>query len=353
MSIGEAIDEKLAALGHDTTLNMVRADTAFAAYRTLYRYLPLGNAIPYNLAKLESINKAVQISFKKTQASQVAAIFSTKRFDLVISCIHFANPALTEWCKTHQVPLINVVTDPRATHPLGITEIGLNSCFDQESKDMILSAYPERTNVEPHGWFVRSVYEAPYSQDTVARSLKLDPSIKTIVVASGSEGITTILPLIPSLLLAELPVQLIVCCGSNTTLYKTVQALAKTTNRINSSHLIPLPFVTDLHRYMQAADLIIGKAGPNTIFEAVATHTPFVATTHIGGQESGNLELIESTGIGLVERNPLTRVQQILDLVADDDKRNAFQPALKKLAKYNRESAKRLDRAIAKILRVA
>jgi UDP-N-acetylglucosamine:LPS N-acetylglucosamine transferase len=43
---------------------------------------------------------------------------------------------------------------------------------------------------------------------------------------------------------------------------------------------------------LSASDIVFGKAGPNFLFNVVACKKPFVAITHVGGQEDGNLDII-------------------------------------------------------------
>ena len=51
---------------------------------------------------------------------------------------------------------------------------------------------------------------------------------------------------------------------------------------------------------MAAADVVMGKAGPNMLFESVTLGKPFIATNYIPGQEEINLELIRRHQLGWV-----------------------------------------------------
>ena len=68
---------------------------------------------------------------------------------------------------------------------------------------------------------------------------------------------------------------------------------------------------------MGIADLIIGKAGPNTIFETVAAKKPFIAITHIAGQEDCNLDLIKEYQLGFVEENAIKVVEALARCVEE------------------------------------
>lgn len=64
-----------------------------------------------------------------------------------------------------------------------------------------------------------------------------------------------------------------------------------------------LPFTREIAPFMAASDVIMGKAGPNVLFEALALERPFIATTYFPGQEKGNLQFMQRHDIGRVALN--------------------------------------------------
>ncbi|MBI1855391.1 MAG: hypothetical protein HYR93_05945 [Chloroflexi bacterium] len=61
-----------------------------------------------------------------------------------------------------------------------------------------------------------------------------------------------------------------------------------------------LPFTREIAPYIAASDVVMGKAGPNMLFESIALGKPFIATAYIPGQEEVNLEFIQRHGLGWV-----------------------------------------------------
>src|SRR6185295_2077131 len=55
----------------------------------------------------------------------------------------------------------------------------------------------------------------------------------------------------------------------------------------------------------------------NTLFEAVTLGKPFIATTHVPGQESGNLDLIARYGLGWIALKAHEQQALIAALVRD------------------------------------
>jgi UDP-N-acetylglucosamine:LPS N-acetylglucosamine transferase len=99
---------------------------------------------------------------------------------------------------------------------------------------------------------------------------------------------------------------------------------------------------------MQAADLVLGKAGPNTLFESVATLTPFFAITYIA-QEEGNLEIVKEQQLGYVEDKARAANKKILDIIKHPEQLEKFQEHLLDLKKYNQQSIDVLIKEIDKI----
>mmetsp|Transcript_11615 Transcript_11615/g.25458 ORF Transcript_11615/g.25458 Transcript_11615/m.25458 type:complete len:616 (-) Transcript_11615:420-2267(-) len=70
--------------------------------------------------------------------------------------------------------------------------------------------------------------------------------------------------------------------------------------------VIPLGFVTNIAEYMVAADVLVSKAGPGTIAEAAAVSLPIMLTSHLPGQEAGNVDIVLNGGFGDFCEDPET-----------------------------------------------
>ncbi|KAL7549086.1 hypothetical protein ACHAWF_012359 [Thalassiosira exigua] len=62
--------------------------------------------------------------------------------------------------------------------------------------------------------------------------------------------------------------------------------------------VVPLGFVVNMAEYMVAADVLVSKAGPGTIAEAAAVGLPVMVTSHLPGQEAGNVDIVLEGGFG-------------------------------------------------------
>jgi processive 1,2-diacylglycerol beta-glucosyltransferase len=302
ISIADAIQESLSA--HHEVIRFQERPELCALYMPLYQFFPSAHKLPYALSKREAVVSLLNSTFKKKYHKKLTSFVAEHKPDVFISTYFMFNPTLEQLQQEQGIPFINVLADPKSIHPLFVSPTAIsNIVFNQESKE-IFESYPqsETAHSEAMGWFVRERFEKTYNKKEVRKRLGLDPELPTFLMASGSDGTTHILKVLPTLLFNDRPLQVIVACGHNHTMYKSVQALKKLLAKTkDEKRLIALKFVTNGEEYMQAADLVIGKAGPNTIFESVATLTPFFAITHIAGQEDGNLDLIRHHNLGFVE----------------------------------------------------
>ena len=63
-------------------------------------------------------------------------------------------------------------------------------------------------------------------------------------------------------------------------------------------------FVNNMSDWMTAADLIVSKAGPGTIAEAMIRGLPIVLSGFLPGQEAPNVQYVTQTGVGQFSRQP-------------------------------------------------
>lgn len=101
-------------------------------------------------------------------------------------------------------------------------------------------------------------------------------------------------------------VQVILATGRNQALLKYF------TGR---KYVCALPFTPEIAPYMAAADVIMGKAGANVIFESMTLGKPFIATSYIPAQEKANLEFIQRYGLGWVALEP-EKLRKLIAMLA-------------------------------------
>jgi processive 1,2-diacylglycerol beta-glucosyltransferase len=138
----------------------------------------------------------------------------------------------------------------------------------------------------------RQFLEAPQCERNATLALlEFDPAILTIFLQGGAKGSAGIDQTVESLLSAGESVQIILAIGNN----KRVASRYANIKRVRV-----LPFTELIAPYMDAADIIAGKAGASFISEAFMLEKPFLVTAFIPGQETPNLRFIERHNLGWI-----------------------------------------------------
>jgi UDP-N-acetylglucosamine:LPS N-acetylglucosamine transferase len=320
-------------------------------YNSFYRFSPSSTGTAFNIIsdltkKSKNTRELLKLIMSFNEEKQIKSFIKKNKVDLCISTYFICNPTL-EKIKEEGIPLINIVSDPKTIYLLGISEkADINLVFDE----YVTKNY-DHGKMKISGWFVRNKFEKKYDQKTIRKKLKIDDNL-TFLVASGSEGANAVLKILPSIINCDKKVNFIVACGNNEFLYNNILGIRQSLEKFSSSKakIVPLGFTKDLHLYMQAADLVIGKAGPNTLFESVACETAFFAITHIHGQEDGNLDIINDYKLGIVEENEKKANQKLEKIIKNPKKIETFSKNIKALKKHNQGAIDILLKEIEKLI---
>jgi len=133
----------------------------------------------------------------------------------------------------------------------------------------------------------------PLSQREARLSLGLDPTNPVVLVMGGGFGLG-VEPAAQAALAARTPgLQVLAVCGRNSVAQRRLLAVSQTFP--NSARALKVAgFVTDIARYMTAADIIVTKPGGLTTSEALALSRPLVLTRGIPGHEEANVRILTS-----------------------------------------------------------
>ncbi len=139
---------------------------------------------------------------------------------------------------------------------------------------------------------------APGEREALRRRWDLDERRPTVLVSGGGEGSGKLLPQVRALAWEPHAWQVIAVCGRNEKLRRRLAPV-----RFGTPTLV-LGFVDDMPDLMRAADLMVTKAGPGAIAEALTTGIPLVLTGYLPGQETANVRFVEGSGIGVYAPRP-------------------------------------------------
>jgi 1,2-diacylglycerol 3-beta-galactosyltransferase len=133
---------------------------------------------------------------------------------------------------------------------------------------------------------------APGERRALRRRFGLDEERFAVLVMGGAAGVGHLAAQVRALALGEYQWQLVVVCGRNERLQSRLADL-----RFSTPTLV-LGYVDYMPDLMRACDIVVTKAGPGAIAEALATGLPVIVTGFLPGQESPNVDFVVNAGFG-------------------------------------------------------
>jgi 1,2-diacylglycerol 3-beta-galactosyltransferase len=198
------------------------------------------------------------------------------------------------------IPFVTVVTDLVSLHPFWLCP-ETDSCLvpTEPARDRALASglSPEKVKVVglPVGLkFAREIGE----KEALREKLGLERDRPTILVVGGGEGTGRVYKIAKAIAKAGINAQLVVVSGRNERLRRRLE---KVDWKIPTT---VFGFVTNMPELMGASDVIVTKAGPATISEALITRLPILLSGYIPGQEEGNVEYVVDKRVGTLTEKP-------------------------------------------------
>lgn len=147
------------------------------------------------------------------------------------------------------------------------------------------------------------------NQRSARESIGLTQDCFTVLLIGGGEGMGRVAEMARAIDKSGLLLQQVVVCGRNE---KLRCRLEKMTWQV-STHI--LGFVHNMPMLMHAADVVVTKAGPSTICEALVVGRPILLTGYVPGQERGNVDFVVDGGAGQLTQTPRELVAALRTLI--------------------------------------
>lgn len=146
------------------------------------------------------------------------------------------------------------------------------------------------------------------------RSCGLVEQKPVILVVGGGESMPNGFKIVKELLKTKPSAQFVIVCGRNNKLKIKLERLTKENPDIC---MRIYGFVDFLYELMNISTVIVCKAGPATIMEALLLHKPIIISSYIWGQEKGNVDFVINNQLGYYKPNPKELANQVIQLLSD------------------------------------
>jgi len=146
----------------------------------------------------------------------------------------------------------------------------------------------QRCGFPVHPKFAAENRDAP----TARRDLGFDPERFTVLLTAGGVGSGRLGELVQTLEQQMPDKQFLVVTGKNRMLYEELR------NGPRLPHIHLFGFVHNMEELMAASDVVVTKAGPGTLMEALVMRKPVIVTEAVGLQEHGNIDFVLNYELG-------------------------------------------------------
>lgn len=335
-------------------LREIKANIGIAGdlYTFAYRYFPKTNKILHGFSKrkvtrdlLEEVS-VINLPRLKREVEKIKP-------DLIICTYFLHSHSLVKWKRKadQKFKLWAVVPDPWTINPVSfVKEADLNIVYDEVSFEEGLKYGVKKEKMMATGWWTREEMYKKYNYLESRRKLGFTDDRPVIFVGGGSLGTNSLPKLLPTLLMINKKVGFVINTGVDKVAFNLVEQYQKMFKKLRKDDLVQIVhmgWIENMAEVLSACDIVFGKAGPNFLFDVMAVGKPFVAITHIGGQEDGNVELIRKKKLGWIrEKNGETSTFLLEYLENPEYFQDKFERYIERESKRNRETLPKILRIV-------
>jgi 1,2-diacylglycerol 3-beta-galactosyltransferase len=261
--------------------------------------------------------------------------------DLIVSVHPLANTPVLRALGVKRPPFISVVTDLVTTHAFWYDQ-RMDLCIvpTEGAWKRALECNMDPQKVQIIGLPVADRFcRPPRDHQELRKQLGWPIDLPIVLLVGGGEGMGPLEKNAEAIAASNLKIALVVISGRNQQLRERLEA-----------RTWPIPtyiygFVRNMPDFMGAADLLVTKAGPGTITEALNASLPMILYSRLPGQEDGNVTYVTSEGAGIWAPEPDLVVQALRQWIEKPDLRLTATEACRRLARP--QSAREIARILA------
>lgn len=316
-------------------------------YTFVYRFFPISNRITMKLMENKMLRKTA-FEMLDYDIPELKKTINKLKPDLVISAYFYHSQSLVRMRQENglKLKIWTVVADPWSINALSFIEgADLHLVYDKVMVEAIQEYGITKKHIFETGWWVRPEM---YQAKSKVKSLKVKSKLgfnddrPVVFVGGGSLGTNSLVKLLPALMMVKTKVGVIFNTGTDKLAYNMVEEYIKLFKKLKRDDLVQIKntgWIENMAEVLSVCDIVFGKAGPNFLFDVVATGKPFVAITHIGGQEDGNIDIIRQKKLGWVKETGNSAARFFLEYLKNPKKyEDKFRKTIEQEGEKNRRS---------------
>ena len=248
-----------------------------------------------------------------------------------LTCVHVADPfsAHKIWYSSNQIDLFLVPTE--------------------QTEQQAIESNIQISKIKKVGWLTKKQFLNRKDTNDQIRTIHNIGNNDFLIFLGGSGGQENLsIKFIDRFIKAGLHkyCKLIINTGLNPSYIAKIATLTKDYKET----ITIVPYTQRMDLYLSASNLVVGKAGPNFIFENIHLNKPFIALGCIPGQEEGNLDFIKDEEIGWYLNNPKDYINLIKRLIKDPNNLQKFKANMIEISKEHAKTAENIERELSLIL---
>ncbi len=305
----EAIRDQFDLMGYkDLEIRVVNIALEIGAHlmRTIYKtywnlalhYPPLINAF-YSGADNPFIMKIIDRLLGISILPRFMRYLEKAKPDIIVSTYFSFTHYLEMFKRLGQIDATCVVLNPE---PFDAHYIWFSHAFDwsmvfsPKSFDEIVEKGIPARKVKVFPFPISPRYaKRTESKEELRRKIGISRESFTFLFFFGAEGRGPMSRYLCAMLDRGIEAQVVVVCGKNEKLRMEMEEMAA--RHAIRTRIVVRGFVTNLPEYIAASDIVVGKSGPNQVFESFIQEKPIVITSYLANERQTS-DWVIANGLG-------------------------------------------------------
>lgn len=264
--------------------------------------------------------------------------------DMFVSVHPIINTPVLRMLEDEHAPYMIVITDMVSTHAFWYNnQATLTLAPTEEARQRGIDLGMDADRITVVGQPISDKYRHPTAPKAELRARFGWPQEQPVVLmVGGGEGMGPIEDVVRAVDRAQLDLMMVIITGRNEALQRNLEK-----KPLATAHEI-FGFVENMPDLMNAADIIVTKAGPGTISEAFTAGLPIILYTRMPGQEEGNVDYVVDKGAGVWAPTPGEVVSTLKNWIEKPEIRQKVAQTCKSLARP--DAAKNIAQRIIEIV---